>query len=248
MRAVVLAVVLAATGRAFADGVPARLDELMTAHCKGCHDHSHVLDFTTLPGAGDHRQWATILDELSAQTMPPPSKKTVAGRFPLDPATRAEMARMITELAGDAADFHPGARFLSPAAWSKAAARVAAPTLTDKQLEPLIGDVAGATPSTTGRLRLMSAAMQLAIDRASAAVCQALADDRSAAARDAAITLLETSLFGEARPKQVARGAALYDRLLARLKDPKRTWTAVCTVYLSGPRLLYGSYLAGHDE
>jgi len=233
--------------------IPDRLDKLISTHCRGCHDSKHDFDLTRLPAATDHRTWAVILDKVAAQAMPPPDSKTVAGRFPLDPATRLELVGLLEDLAGGDSEFAPAARFISAATWAKAVGRFVGTTLAAKELDPVVGRVADEMTSTTGRLRRMSVVMQLAIDRASAAVCEKMAAapgvvPASRDARAAAVEAYEKRLFGDARPKAVARGVALYERLAARYPDARRAWTIVCTSYLSGPRLLYGGYLKVRDE
>jgi len=233
--------------------IPDRLDKLISTHCRGCHDSTHDFDLTKLPAATDHRTWAKILDKVAAQAMPPPDTKTVAGRFPLDPATRLELVGLLEDLAAGDSEFAPAARFISAATWAKAVNRFVGATLPAKDLEPVLGRVADEMTSTTGRMRRMSAVMQLAIDRGSVAVCEKLAAvpgvvPASREARAAAIDGFEKRLFGEAKPRAVARSAALYEQLAARYPDAKRAWTIVCTTYLSGPRLLYGGYLKVRDE
>lgn len=253
--ATVLAVLLVATlATARAEPtVPDRLDKLISTHCRGCHDSTHDFDLTQLPAATDHRAWAKILDKVAAQAMPPPDTKTVAGRFPLDPAARLELVGLLEDLAAGDSEFAPAARFISAATWAKAVGRFTGSTLAAKDLDPVLGRVADEVTSTTGRMRRMAAVMQLAIDRASATVCDKMSAvagvvPASREARAAAVEAFEKRLFGDARPHAVARGTALYERLAARYPDAKRAWTILCTTYLSGPRLLYGGYLKVRDE
>lgn len=58
----------------------------------------------------------------------------------------------------------------------------------------------------------------------------------------ASVAALEARLFGGASIAAVQRGVDLHRRLLLRTRDPSRAWIALCTIYLSGPRLWFGPY------
>src|SRR5439155_17950920 len=98
--------------------IPVRVRQLIAAHCVGCHDQHHSsLNLATLPSPAEPEVWSSMLERLQSQTMPPRTQRTVAGRFPLDPALRSQLVSGIEEILGTAADRAPRPRFLSPRAW-----------------------------------------------------------------------------------------------------------------------------------
>jgi hypothetical protein len=269
--AIALVVVCASVGAVFADAngnavpaeVPPGLQQLIATHCTRCHNETHTLNLKKLPAANDRATWALLLDEVSSGSMPPPKEdEAIVDRFPLDPSVRAEIVRMLEPLA--AAEHVPSARFITNGAWIKAATRLAGNLLEAKQVGKLASGLGGAELGAAGRGRNFSAEQQLELDRASIAVCGAIAAapapsgsaagpsvvpaESTPAARKASIELIEQRLFGISRPAEVKRSAARYDRFLAHTKDAKQAWTMLCTLYLSGPRLIYGAYLRGSDE
>lgn len=249
---------LAAAPRPATASVPARLGELVAAHCQRCHDARHAtLDLTTLPGAADHAAWSAILDRVQDETMPPPRTDSIAARFPLDPHDRSELIDGIERLLGASADWRPRPRFMHPRTWAQIVTAWGTDYLGEPRARALVEAVAGERPSPTGRARGMSPTLQFQVDRASLAICQAIADadqarpaeqrrvivdDGSDQARRRAVAELEQAVFGVAEPDAVADGVARYLRLRAQVTTTAAAWTALCTATLSGPRLWYEAY------
>ncbi|HKE18375.1 MAG TPA: hypothetical protein VKB80_26035 [Kofleriaceae bacterium] len=237
--------------------VPDRVQELIAAHCIRCHDSSHAIDLTTPPPPGRRSTWMRILAEVKSGRMPPADRRSIAGRFPLDPEPRADLVAGIESMLGASVDPEPPARFLAPQTWAALAIGLAAPVLGDAAAKEMVVPVVDQAPSRDGRLRGMSSALQIRIDRASQDLCRGIAGAERALAPDrrtlfprgtapaelsASVGALEARLFGGASSAAVRRGVDLHRRLLRRTRDPSRAWIALCTIYLSGPRLWFGPY------
>lgn len=259
LAAAVAAIVAAcpSPARAGAPEVPDRVQALIAAHCARCHDSSHAIDLTTSPPPDRRNTWMRILAEVKSGRMPPADRRSIAGRFPLDPEPRADLVAGIESMLGDAVDPEPPARFLGPQTWAALAIGLAAPVLGDAAAKSLVVPVLDQAPSRDGRLRGMSTALQVRIDRASRDLCLGIASAERALAPArrtlfprgtapaelaASVAALEARLFGGASIAAVQRGVDLHRRLLLRTRDPSRAWIALCTIYLSGPRLWFGPY------
>jgi hypothetical protein len=260
---VVVLVAVSAAPVAAAPGpapIPSRVRDLIAQHCADCHDKDHRLDLTTLPAPDQRQVWFKIRDKVASLEMPPIDPSTIEGRYPLEPEIRAELVREIEQhILGAAADPPRPARFLDPRVWLSLTQRWVAPVIGRDRFAELTAPLGGARTSSVAPAftdRRMATGMQMTIDRTSVSVCRAVAETEMAkpsAARtllprgdtpadgQAAFAALARAVFGRASA-DVEGEIAIYRKFEAKLADPAKAWTAMCVLYLSGPRLWYGVY------
>jgi hypothetical protein len=227
--------------------VPPRLGALLATHCSGCHLDEEVLPLSPPPSLEDTATWALIAARVRAGEMPPPSAGSIENRFPLDPKVRTELLGLIDRHLGSAADPKTGARFLSPRGWSAVVHRLARPALSRDKLAHAIEGVMSSRRSTTNRLRHMTPGFQLAVDRASLVICRAVAagknfDQPSLPSRAVAVRQLEELVLGQSSASTFAYYSAAYERLRARTQNERMAWVGLCTLFLTGPDLWYGTF------
>ena len=227
--------------------VPPRLGALLATHCSSCHMDEEVLPLSPPPSLEDTATWSLIAARIRAGEMPPPNAESIKSRFPLDPMVRTELLGLIDLHLGSAADPKTGARFLSPRGWSAVVQRLARPALPPDELSHAIEGVMSSRRSTTNRLRHMTPALQLQVDRASLVICRAVAttknfDQPSQPERAVAVRQLEELILGQSSASTFAYYSAAYERLRARTQDERLAWAGLCTLFLTGPDLWYGTF------
>lgn len=227
--------------------VPPPLGALLATHCAGCHEDEEVLPLAPPPSLEDTATWSLIAARVQAGEMPPPSEESIEDRFPLDPKIRTELLGLIDRHLGSAADPKTGARFLSPRGWSAIVQRLARPALPPHELSRVIEGVTSSRRSTTNRLRHMTPGFQVAVDRASLVICRAVATGKnfeqpSQPKRALAVRQLEELVLGQSSASTFAYYSAAYDRLRARHQDETMAWAGLCTLFLTGPDLWYGTF------
>jgi hypothetical protein len=228
--------------------VPPRLGTLLATHCSGCHADREVLPLSPPPALDDTATWALIAARIRAGEMPPPSTDSLERRFPLDPEVRTELLGLIDLHLGAAADPKTGARFLSPRGWSAVVHRLARAALPPDELARAIAGVMRSRRSTTNRLRHMTPGFQVAVDRASLVICRAVATKKnfdqppSVPERAVAVRQLEELILGQSSASTFAYHAAAYERLRTRTRNEMMAWVGLCTLFLTGPDLWYGTF------
>jgi hypothetical protein len=227
--------------------VPPRLGALLATHCARCHIDEEVLPLSPPPSLEDTATWSLIAARVRAGEMPPPGAESIEDRFPLDPEVRSELLGLVELHAGSAADPRTGARFLSPRGWSAVVQRLARSALPPDELAHAIEGVMRSRRSTTNRLRHMTPSLQVQVDRASLAICRAVAagktfDQPSLPKRSVAVRQLEELILGQSSASTFAFYSAAYERLRARTQDEVMAWAGLCTLFLTGPDLWYGTF------
>jgi hypothetical protein len=257
MRALIVAVVCLAAQRAALGEVPAAVGSIMRQYCVPCHNETHDLNLTTLPGETDRAHWSTILDKVETGKMPPPARQATAVQVPkLDAVVRAQLTSGIRSFFGEIAHV-TAPRHLPEGAWLDLARTFAAPSVEAPKLERML-----ALRVSLGSERLTPLDVAVLGD-AAVQVCSAVAeaDQRlppgkrrffgglgprpSNADLRRAVTALWSSLYGEP-PAQadLLRETAQLKRLGGVDGSWSAAWTDLCTLLLAGPKTLYGIYLS----
>jgi hypothetical protein len=206
------------------------LVELVRAHCLECHDETHDLDLRTLPAPEDSSAWRSIYQQVYAQRMPPPKEGQVEERFPLDPAVRRRILTLIAPLLARAAPARPPApRMLRPAEWDAVALEVAGAfgvELSRFFMVPYSG-AGGADP----------VANRWFLERRAQVACAELAE--KAPNRPEVGALFAAVFQAPADPATLAAAEAVERRAAADERGEADPWIAVCTFFLTHPRLLF---------
>lgn len=223
--------------------VPALVADVIERSCTACHNESHPLDLREIPAGDELALWTRILTRVGDASMPPPDMTgPVTGRFPIDPSVRKSFTASVRTILGGSLDGWEPPRRTEHRVWRSVVYGLAEPSLSARQvdaiLEPLVpehGVFAKLLP------RGLPSAYQLAIDRASEAVCRELP------ALDAGELL--TRVYGVPPSSFELNDArellAQYEAVTA---SDTEAWTALCSTHLSGPKLFFELYLSAMGD
>jgi hypothetical protein len=244
----------------------ARADELTTirgifaAHCVRCHDGDTSFDLREPPPLTESRRWTKILQMVEEAKMPPAKENgTIAERFPMDPAVRAKLIEALTTLLGDELKIRARAQHLSSPAWrnivDELGQRVGLTDLPKRLDAPFDADSPPRFLLPTYVLWLRETSFKACAQASEAELGRVPAQRKlipgSAPAsrrgivtagpwRREAVSSLHGLVFGEAPGDAALRkDVALLDRAQRASGSWVDGWTALCAIYLSGPRLQY---------
>lgn len=239
-------------------GALAKITKITGEHCVRCHNEDGAaFDLTHLPDKDARQKWMAMWQMVDANKMPPPPR---AGqpRTELDPMVRSQLLDSIAELLGDALDGKKRPGHLSLKDWRAVVHEVASMLPTDK-VDDLVDSAFRVEAIEPLGFPSLTPLDHVAMERAAYDTCKAIAEhdvaaprasrrfqipsERSATLGDRAIDKLVVELFTAVHartptPADRADGKALARTIMAT--DGARTaWEALCTTYLTGPRLLY---------
>jgi len=223
--------------------VPELLASAIERSCTTCHNEYHALDLTRPPAANEVAVWKRILTRVGDSSMPPPSTTgEVSGRFPMNPSDRKAFTASLQTMLGASLDGWDPPRRLEHRVWRSVVVELAGPSLgverVDAILEPIVpkdGVFAKLRP------RGLPPAYELAIERASEAVCRELS--RVAGKAPMPAEELLTRVYGVApTSSDIAEARASLTRFEAVMETSGEAWTALCSTHLSGPRLFFELY------
>jgi hypothetical protein len=164
----------------------------------------------------------------------------------------------VAKILGDLVDDRVRVTHLGGAEWRKVAQEVAAPVLPQARIEALVERVALALFPDS-----LAAADQLGLINTSLSLCREMAQaelsakhrtyfaaiDRPASAHVAraqeekAVRTLYRAVYGEQpRADTLAADVALLETFRDETRSWSGAWQNLCATYLSGPRLLYGTF------
>jgi hypothetical protein len=239
--------------------VPGGLARLVVQHCARCHNESHNLDLSKPAEIKETATWLAVAKMVETSRMPPPDK-AVAKRFPLDPAERKALMSALTDFLGDKLDGPVHTPYLSLDMWRVIATGLAAPVLSEEQIEEQIGKLYFGLFGDW-----VTALDELALVNASEALCGAVAradvraptDKRrylvglrtpssatlARASAEPIVRKLFEAAYGTAPTAEELKSGTV---LLARFRKESTSWTeawqGLCATYLSGPRILYMTF------
>ena len=158
------------------DAVPDAVTGVMRQSCMACHNDTHPLDFTEIPPPTNVALWERVLVRVSDYSMPPPSHgDSIEERFPLDPSLRTAFIASLQEMLAASLDRAEEPRRLDHNVWRKVVQGMAAPSIGVDRVAALL-EPALATGAYFAALapRGRPPTYQLAVERASEAVCRKL--------------------------------------------------------------------------
>jgi len=226
--------------------VPELVTGIIERSCTACHNEHHPLDLTHPPAASEIALWKRILTRVSDSSMPPPSTTgEVVARFPMNPSVRKSFTASLRTMLGASLDGWDPPRRLEHRVWRSVVYELAGSSLgverVDAILEPIVqkdGVFAKLLP------RGLPPAYELAIERASEAVCRELS--RVAPMSPMPAEELLTKVYGAPpTPSDLAEAYELLTRFEAVTESGGEAWTALCSTHLSGPRLFFELYTQG---
>jgi hypothetical protein len=252
-RAALLVLLLWPGAGARADA-PARLRAIIQSRCAGCHDDGNILDLRVLPAESDQATWLKILEMVDEERMPPVSRSgKIEGRFPLDPAARAELLELVRQILAAPLDASRRVTALPPDAWRATVTLAVTGVLPPTRVAELLRAAPEHWDSDW-----VSEVAQARLDVASLELCEAIAargsssllpslpgagailDDRGARRL---VAPLWRRLFGD-EPSAAARQRARQQltKFRAELGSWRAAWITWCGSLVAGPRLLFGAY------
>jgi hypothetical protein len=219
---------------------PELVRSVVARTCTACHDAHHPLDLTAPPPPTDVALWTRILTRVSDQSMPPPSTAgSVQERFPLDPSLRSAFTAAVKTMLGPALDGREAPRRAQHRAWRSVVHELAATSLGAERVDAILASIVP-QDGVFAKLppRGLPASYQVAVERASEAVCRELEPEPVG-------DLLATLYGATPTPSELAAAEELLAGFESVTNDENEAWAALCSTHLSGPKFFFELYAAG---